>query len=304
MKVFSGKATAKPGQVITKTFGADELAIWNAVDVSEKLETSALLAAVPLFDELSRDNANLYVPHPCVILFAEPGNEAHDKFKEVMTAASAKLAGNGKLLFAWIDTKVLGRFRDQIGVTGEPGVAIIEFEGLVKYIFNPEDEFTADTVAAWAQSYIDGKLTPNLKSAPVPESNDGPVTVVVGSTWTDIVMAEDKDVLMEQYAPWCGHCKKLEPIYDELATKLSGVQSIVIAKMDATENDAPAPHSAQGFPTITFFPSGKDAKPIPYEGGRTVDDMLSFLQENAGIKFEIPEVKAEVEADDGVKADL
>ncbi|CAN0452508.1 unnamed protein product, partial [Scytosiphon promiscuus] len=47
----------------------------------------------------------------------------------------------------------------------------------------------------------------------------------------------DKDVLVEFYAPWCGHCKAPAPKYDDLAAKLEGVDSVVIAKMDSTENE-------------------------------------------------------------------
>ena len=47
-----------------------------------------------------------------------------------------------------------------------------------------------------------------------------------------------QDVLIEFYAPWCGHCKKLTPIYDELGAKLAD-EDVEIVKMDATANDVP-----------------------------------------------------------------
>eukprot|EP00188_Purpureofilum_apyrenoidigerum_P006348 Plantae.Rhodophyta-Purpureofilum_apyrenoidigerum.ctg9713.p1 GENE.Plantae.Rhodophyta-Purpureofilum_apyrenoidigerum.ctg9713~~Plantae.Rhodophyta-Purpureofilum_apyrenoidigerum.ctg9713.p1 ORF type:complete len:529 (+),score=133.52 Plantae.Rhodophyta-Purpureofilum_apyrenoidigerum.ctg9713:218-1804(+) len=293
-KALLEKSKAEPGQVIAKSFGKGDDALWSTLEVNVDLEKKIQLAAVPIFDELSRETAQLYITHPCVILFAEPGNTEHDKYKEVMTAASKQLAGNGKVLFAWIDNKVLGKFREQIGVDKEPGVAIVEFEGLVKYIYDPEDGFTADKVASWVKQYIDGELKPNLKSAPIPESNDEPVKIVVGDSWDDIVINNDKDVLIEQYAPWCGHCKKLEPIYKEVAEKLAGIDTITIAKMDATENDAPAAHAAKGYPTILFFPAGSKDQAIPYQGARTAEDMLKFLQEKATNKFDISDEEKEL----------
>lgn len=49
------------------------------------------------------------------------------------------------------------------------------------------------------------------------------------------------DVFIEFYAPWCGHCKSLAPKYDALAEKLAGISSVVIAKIDATENEIDVP---------------------------------------------------------------
>jgi len=117
----------------------------------------------------------------------------------------------------------------------------------------------------------------HLKSEPVPEPNDDPVKVVVAKNFDDIVNNEDKDVLIEFYAPWCGHCKSLAPKYEELAKKLEDEKDIVIAKMDATANDVPSSYDVRGFPTIYFAPKGSKKSPRKYEGAREVDDFINYL---------------------------
>jgi len=57
-------------------------------------------------------------------------------------------------------------------------------------------------------------LKVHLKSEEIPENNNGPVSIVVGKNFESIVMDSTKDVLIEFYAPWCGHCKTLAPIFD------------------------------------------------------------------------------------------
>ncbi|CAM5087677.1 unnamed protein product [Natator depressus] len=105
--------------------------------------------------------------------------------------------------------------------------------------------------------------------------------VVVAENFDDLVNAEDKDVLIEFYAPWCGHCKNLEPKYKELGEKLSKDPNIVIAKMDATANDVPSPYEVRGFPTLYFAPAGNKQNPKKYEGGREVSDFISYLKREA-----------------------
>lgn len=133
--------------------------------------------------------------------------------------------------------------------------------------------------------YLPGKLKPHLKSQPVPKRQDGPVKTVVAKSFDKIVLDKSKDVLLELYAPWCGHCKQLEPIYKELATKVKKEKNLVIAKMDATANDVPESFKAEGFPTIYFAPSNNKESPLKYGGGRTVDEFMKYLKEQATVAF-------------------
>ncbi|MEQ2215583.1 hypothetical protein XENOCAPTIV_002940 [Xenoophorus captivus] len=118
--------------------------------------------------------------------------------------------------------------------------------------------------------YFDGKIKRYLKSEPVPENNDGPVKVVVAENFDSIVNDDSKDVLIEFYAPWCGHCKNLEPKYKELGEKLADDSNIVIAKMDATANDVPSPYEVSGYQSSYLHSADCHMLLLSLQGGREV----------------------------------
>ncbi|XP_062481333.1 protein disulfide-isomerase A4 isoform X2 [Pezoporus occidentalis] len=160
-------------------------------------------------------------------------------------------------------------------------VAILD-EGGKKYAMEPE-EFDSDVLRQFVMAFKKGKLKPIVKSQPVPKNNKGPVKVVVGKTFDTIVMDPKNDVLIEFYAPWCGHCKKLEPVYTELGKKYKNEKNLIIAKMDATANDVTNDHyKVEGFPTIYFAPKDKKNNPIKFEGGdRDLEHLSKFIEEHA-----------------------
>ncbi|KAL3040995.1 hypothetical protein OYC64_011883 [Pagothenia borchgrevinki] len=155
-------------------------------------------------------------------------------------------------------------------------------DGGKKFAMDPE-EFDADVLRDFVKAFKKGKLSPIIKSQPLPKNNKGPVKVVVGKTFDEIVMDTQKDVLIEFYAPWCGHCKKLEPDYVALGKKYKGEKNLVIAKMDATANDVPNEnYKTEGFPTIYLAPSNSKQSPIKFEGGdRTLEGFSNFLEKHA-----------------------
>jgi len=144
-----------------------------------------------------------------------------------------------------------------------------------KYKF--DGEYSVENLEKFARDLAAGSLVQYMKSEPVPTSNTDAVQTVVARNFDEIVNDETKDVLIEFYAPWCGHCKTLAPKYEELANKLKGESEIVIAKMDATANDVPASFDVKGFPTLFFVPKNNTRSPLKYEGGREVDDFIKYL---------------------------
>jgi len=189
------------------------------------------------------------------------------------------------LTFAMANTGDFQQLQQQVGLVVGKVQAIILLEDGTKYKL--DKEFSPKTLTDFIEEYKKKTLEPYVKSESVPSSNDGPVKVIVGKNFKEIVEDDTKDVLIEFYAPWCGHCKTLAPKWDELGSKLKNDPNIVIAKLDATANDYPSYYAVQGYPTIYFKPKGSPKSPKKYEGGREVKDFLDYLKANASQKPKI-----------------
>jgi len=148
--------------------------------------------------------------------------------------------------------------------------------------FVMKEEFSMDTLESFLNQLRAGELEPYLKSEAVPVQ-DGPVTVAVGKNFDDVVTNSEKDVLVEFYAPWCGHCKKLAPTFDELGEALKD-ENVDIVKMDATANDVPSDFNVRGFPTLFWKPKG--GVPVPYNGGRELEDFIKFIAKEASSELQ------------------
>jgi protein disulfide-isomerase A1 len=279
------EGVSAPAVVLYKDFDEGKSAFTEKFDV-EAFEKFAKTASTPLIGEVGPETYSDYMSAgiPLAYIFAETAEERKTLSDAIKPIA---VAHRGVINFATIDAKAFGAHAGNLNLKADkfPAFAIQETVKNLKFPFDQDKEITHDAINAFVVDFVTGKIEPSIKSEPIPETQEGPVIVVVAKNYDDIVLDDTKDVLIEFYAPWCGHCKALAPKYEELATlyaKSEFKDKVVIAKVDATANDVP--DEIQGFPTIKMYPAGAKDQPVTYSGSRTVEDLINFIAENGKYK--------------------
>jgi len=220
-----------------------------------------------------------------IILFSDKSGDHDELF------VNFAKANKGRIIFSTSRTNEgLGaRLAEYIGVKSEdaPCVRLVHPHAgdLGKFVFS--EDLTVENLTGFLNRFEAGTLDRSYKSAEIPATNDEPVKVVVGKNFADLVTNSGKDVLLEFYAPWCGHCKTLAPKYEEAAKKLAHLSDkLTIAKVDATENEIQGV-TVQGFPTLKYFKAGS-TEPIDFEGERETDGIIDWLKKNASFEWSEP----------------
>jgi protein disulfide-isomerase A1 len=271
-----------PSVVLYKSFDEGKNVHSASTLDADAIKEFAKVAATPLVGEVGPETYAGYMSAglPLAYIFAET-QEERDELGASLKPIAEKY--KGKINFATIDAAAFGAHAGNLNLKTDkfPSFAIQEVVKNQKFPFDQEAEITVDAISKFVDDFAEGKVEPSIKSEPVPESQDGPVTIIVAKNYESIVLDDTKDVLVEFYAPWCGHCKALAPKYDELGTKYSESEfkdKVVIAKVDATANDVP--DDISGFPTIKLFPAGDKSNPVTYSGSRTIEDLVDFIKDN------------------------
>lgn len=226
---------------------------------------------------------------------------------KALREAAAKTRGKVVLVTSRVDEPAAEPVLNFFGLDKEAaGPQVVGFESKAnkKFSFPAGDKPVAKALVKFAEAVAAGTAKRMTKSEKEPESpadEDGVVTVT-GNNFDATVLDPTKDVFLEVYAPWCGHCKSLAPTWGKLAKRFASIDSVVIAKMDGTANEHPAAE-ASSFPTLLFFPAAKGAEGVMHGGGRSLKDLTKFVKEQAKVAYELPKkaAKEEGEAAEGAE---
>ncbi|GIY99471.1 protein disulfide-isomerase A4 [Caerostris extrusa] len=259
--------------------------LYNAQATSSEIIEFIQKFSLPLVGQRSRKNQWKYSDKfPLVVVYYDVDfSFDHRVQTQLIRKEVAKVAKDykGKITFAISNEN---EYEDELQTlnlddSGEDvNVGFFDVQN-VKYRMEPVEDFSEDELKTFVEDVLAGQFPRHIKSQPVPKENKGPVVTVVGSTFQELVMKNKKNVFIEFYAPWCGHCKKLEPIYKKLGKIFVDNDNIIIAKIDATSNDYPSEFQVKGFPTIFYVPAKDKFNPISYEGERNLKEMSKFINE-------------------------
>ena len=102
---------------------------------------------------------------------------------------------------------------------------------------------------------------------------------ITDSTFENKVLNSDIPVLLDFWAEWCGPCKMIAPLLDQVAESAEYEGKVIIAKMDIDSNQqTPGKYGIRGIPTLLLFKNGSlEATKV---GGLSKSQLSSFIDQN------------------------
>jgi len=182
-------------------------------------------------------------------------------------------ARESNVVIAKVDADAHKELGSKFGVTGFPTLKFFP-----KGSTEPK-EYNGGREASDIVDYVNKEAGSRARIVKAPSA----VTVLSPANFDSVVGDKNKDVFVEFYAPWCGHCKSLAPTWEKLATSFKHEANVEIANLDADKHkDLATKYGVSGFPTLLFFSKTNKATGDRYNGGRDLKDLVAHVNKEAG----------------------
>ncbi|KAK1132132.1 hypothetical protein K0M31_016265 [Melipona bicolor] len=305
-EVFNEYGTSDGKVILFKKFDEGKNEFNDELDV-KKLQKFISVHALPLVVDFNHDTAQKIFSgdiksHLLVFLSKEAGH--FEEYVEKIKEPAKKFREEVLFVTINVDESDHERILEFFGMkkSDAPAMRIIELEqDMAKY--KPENpELSSENVLEFVTAFTEGKLKRHLFTQDLPEDWDkNPVKVLVGANFHEVAYDKKKNVLVEFYAPWCGHCQKLAPIYEALGEKYKDREDLVIAKMDATANEL-EDVKIINYPTITLYKKETN-EAVEYNDDRTLEGLSKFIESDGAYGQAAEEAQEEDEDDDVPRKD-
>jgi len=277
---------AKDKVVLFKKFDERKVVYEGVLD-TQSIRDFITENSLPIVIEFNHDNAQKMFKRPNnekshLLVFHNKSSSTYDD--EVKMMAKVGREFKDKVLFTSVDVEeedhrrmveFLG-VRHRINNDTYPTMRIVTMkDSSPPTRFKPDDtSVTEENVRSFVSKYVAGEIGRDYFTEPLPKDWDSkPAKYLTAVNFKSLVLEEpQKPSLVMWYAPWCGHCKNMAPVWDSMAEKFP---DYLVGKIDATVNEVPGLPAVHSFPTIKLY--RVDGTEAEYNGERTVEGLTKFL---------------------------
>ncbi|KAL0220448.1 hypothetical protein RCL1_000302 [Eukaryota sp. TZLM3-RCL] len=264
----------------------------NPIDFEEEYKVSELLRFADanrrqLLEPLHPESFSSIISsgHPVVFMFYQPGDNGFltlsREVAKQMESVLIEEHGEKKVVelsFWSVDVNQFSDFVQKFGLSNIPSVAVLDLASQKQGVYPSDGAITVADVSSWIKDFLEGKAKQTIKSEEIPSENPGPVFKLVTHSFPQMVLHDNRVVIVKAYTDWCGFCTKLKPIYEEIAEELAELQNdkYVLTEVDMDKNILPN-FEVKSLPTLLKYRPGMKNTPEVYDGVRDKDNIMKWI---------------------------